>query len=292
MAAAPERAHKMVVTTEFSQASADCPESRQVSADRPESRHVTTVRPESRNITAVCPESRHVTTDCPETRHVTADRPESRLLRLLRLLRRGGLLLRLLCCGGLLSYSGGLLLRCGIFGPVCSAVVALSSTCAAGSAPLPCSAGPASVPMSYTSTWTWPSIPPPVPPPLHHPPGLYSFWSIWKPLLGGALSWILSGVFCLLAIRGRLPITLTLTLHKLLHVTLDYISHAPLHWLQSHLQAITHTSTLNWGNNSGTNRRQVISARVNQAFEWRDKMKVFIIYYGSCKRVSWLKLVN
>ncbi len=56
------------------------------------------------------------------------------------------------------------------------------------------------------------------------------------------LSWILSVVFRLLAGIGYLPITLTLTLHKLLHVTLDYISHAPLHWLQSHLQAITHTS--------------------------------------------------
>ncbi len=51
------------------------------------------------------------------------------------------------------------------------------------SAQVSCSAVSASVPGHSTSTWTWPSVPPPVPPPLHHPPGLYR--SVWKPLLGG-----------------------------------------------------------------------------------------------------------
>ncbi len=49
----------------------------------------------------------------------------------------------------------------------------------------PCSAGVASVPGLVTSTWTWPSVPLPVPPPLHRPPGLFCVSSIWKPLLGG-----------------------------------------------------------------------------------------------------------
>ncbi len=47
--------------------------------------------------------------------------------------------------------------------------------------------------------------------------------------------------FRLLTTSGRLLIILTLTLHKLLHVTPDYISHVPCHWLQTHLQPITHT---------------------------------------------------
>ncbi len=46
-----------------------------------------------------------------------------------------------------------------------------------------CSADFASIHSHSTSTWTWPSVPPPVPPPLHRPPGLYR--SVWKPLLGG-----------------------------------------------------------------------------------------------------------
>ncbi len=46
-----------------------------------------------------------------------------------------------------------------------------------------CSADSASVHSHSTSTWTWPSVPPPVPPPLHRPPGLYR--SVWKPLHGG-----------------------------------------------------------------------------------------------------------
>ncbi len=58
-----------------------------------------------------------------------------------------------------------------------------SQVLASGSALASCSAGSVSVPGHSTSTWTWPSIPPPVPPPLHRPPGLYR--SVWKPLLGG-----------------------------------------------------------------------------------------------------------
>ncbi len=41
--------------------------------------------------------------------------------------------------------------------------------------------------------------------------------------------------------RGRPPIIFTLTLHGLLHVTPDYISHVPFHWLRLQLQPITHT---------------------------------------------------
>ncbi len=108
--------------------------------------------------------------------------------------------------------------------------------------------GPASVPSSYTSTWTWLSIPPPDPPLHHHPPRLYCFGSIWKPLLGGALSWILSVTFHPFATRCRLLIILTLTPHRLLHITLDYISHVPFALIthscnqsHAHLKAITHT---------------------------------------------------
>ncbi len=71
---------------------------------------------------------------------------------------------------------------------VCSALVGFSSVLASGSTLAPssvgftlvfcsalvlCPASSASVPSLSTSTWTWPSVPPPVPPPLHHPPGLY-----------------------------------------------------------------------------------------------------------------------
>ncbi len=48
--------------------------------------------------------------------------------------------------------------------------------------------------------------------------------------------------FCPIATRGRPSIILTLTPHRLLHVTLDYISHVPLHWLDS--PAVNHTHTL------------------------------------------------
>ncbi len=91
------------------------------------------------------------------------------------LLRTGGLLLRrggrLSGSGGLLSRSGGLLLRRGglllRLVVICSAVVVRF----------------ASMPSLSISTWTWPSVPPPVPPPLHRPPGLYR--SVWKTLLVG-----------------------------------------------------------------------------------------------------------
>ncbi len=46
---------------------------------------------------------------------------------------------------------------------------------------------------------------------------------------GGALSWIRSMDFHLLATRGHSSITLTFTLHRLLHITLDYISQQPFH---------------------------------------------------------------
>ncbi len=64
-------------------------------------------------------------------------------------------------CSTLVSFCSAV----GIFGPVCSAVEVLNSTSTAVSILVPCSASPALVSSSYTSTWTWPSIPPPVPPP-------------------------------------------------------------------------------------------------------------------------------
>ncbi len=82
-------------------------------------------------------------------------------------------------------------------GPVCSALVGSGPVCSAlvGSGPVRSAlvgSGPvrsalasrsASVSSLSICTWTWPSVPPPVPPPLHLPPG--SHWSIWKPLFGG-----------------------------------------------------------------------------------------------------------
>ncbi len=50
-----------------------------------------------------------------------------------------------------------------------------------------------------------------------------------RSLGGGAMSRILSMHFCSLATRGHPLTTLTLALHKLLHITLDCISHHPLH---------------------------------------------------------------
>ncbi len=90
--------------------------------------------------------------------------------------------------------------------PVCSTLVSSSSLVSALAS---CSA---LVPGHSTSMWTWPSVPPPAPPPLHRPPGLYR--SVWKPLLGGgAMSPILAMNFCLLTTRGHSLTTWTLALH-------------------------------------------------------------------------------
>ncbi len=62
-------------------------------------------------------------------------------------------------------------------GPVCSALVGSSSIVSA------LASRSASVSSLSICTWTWPSVPPPVPPPLHLPPG--SHWRVWKPLFGG-----------------------------------------------------------------------------------------------------------
>ncbi len=71
--------------------------------------------------------------------------------------------------------------------PICSALVGSSPVCSTlvGSSSLVSALASCSalVPGHSTSMWTWPSIPPPAPPPLHRPPGLYR--SVWKPLLGG-----------------------------------------------------------------------------------------------------------
>ncbi len=80
-------------------------------------------------------------------------------------------------------------------GPVCSTFVL-------------CSAGFASVSGLITSTWTWPSVPPPVPPPLHQ---------------GGGGRWI---VLCLEHLEatpwggGNSPPEFTRSPHGLLHYTL------------------------------------------------------------------------
>ncbi len=140
-------------------------------------------------------------------------------------------------------------------GPVCSALVGsglvcstLVGSCFVYSALVLCSAGFASVPGPGTSSWTWPSVPPQVPPPLHRPPGLFQGWSVWKPLLGG-------GGLC--HESGCPSTTWTLALHLRLHFpsftaptththpadctnqTL-HRSHSCLQ-LHSHLKAITHT---------------------------------------------------
>ncbi len=96
---------------------------------------------------------------------------------------------------------------CSALGDSCHTCSALGGSCSVGSALAPCSvgftlvycsamvfwpAGSASAPSLSTSTWTWPSIPPPVPPPLHCPPGLYR--SVWKPLLGGGGGYVTNPV--------------------------------------------------------------------------------------------------
>ncbi len=57
------------------------------------------------------------------------------------------------------------------------------------------------------------------------------------------VSRIRSVAFCLIATRGRSPIILTFTLHRLLHVTLDCVSHHPLHWLHTAVTNLSHTHT-------------------------------------------------
>ncbi len=117
-----------------------------------------------------------------------------------------------------------------ILRPVCFAMVVLYSTRFAGSIMVPCFAGSASVPRSYTFTWTLPTVPP-----------LFRlcsttlldcvmFWVSGSHSLGdGALSWIRSMDFHSLATRVHSSITLTFTPHRLLHITLDYISQQPFH---------------------------------------------------------------
>ncbi len=83
------------------------------------------------------------------------------------------MLLRLLCRGGPQFH-----LHCRICPGSCSA----GYTLALGSL----ASYFASVTCLSTYTWTWPSIPPPVPPLLHHPPVLYYLGSVLEPLLGGA----------------------------------------------------------------------------------------------------------
>ncbi len=92
-------------------------------------------------------------------------------------------------CSSVVVYCSALVVLCSVcsfvvvFCSVCSTLV----SCSAGSALASCStlAPCSTVPRSSTFTWTWPSIPPPVPPLLHRPPVLYCVWSIWKLLLGG-----------------------------------------------------------------------------------------------------------
>ncbi len=97
------------------------------------------------------------------------------------LLRPGGLQLHQLCLlrpGGHQLHPGFLLCCCSALA-LCSilalcSVLALYSASSTSSALAPCSTSSASVPCSSPSSWTWPSIPPPVPPLLHLSPGLWS----------------------------------------------------------------------------------------------------------------------
>uniref|UniRef100_A0A8C1BLK6 NACHT domain-containing protein n=1 Tax=Cyprinus carpio carpio TaxID=630221 RepID=A0A8C1BLK6_CYPCA len=79
-----------------------------------------------------------------------------------------------LICSDLVVFSSAV----GIFRLICSDLVGFSSTCASGFFLVSCFAGPASGPCCCTASWTWPSIPPPVPPPLFCPPGSFTVGSI------------------------------------------------------------------------------------------------------------------
>ncbi len=112
-------------------------------------------------------------------------------------------------------------------GPVCFAQVGSGSVC---SALVLCSAGFASVPGLGTSSWTCPSVFPPVPPPFSTEPGLFCVWIVWKSLLGGGGGGLFMGYIS----------------HNPLHWSPNCHNHT-LHWSHScpqshaHLRAITHT---------------------------------------------------
>ncbi|KAL0152574.1 hypothetical protein M9458_052297, partial [Cirrhinus mrigala] len=194
--------------------SADLSESCHVSADFSEPCHISSDLPESHHITAVCPESCHTTEDHLQSCHVLSAAPRCTRSQSLP-------------WASVLSTPpwwapapsappwwapvppGVLLLR--PLHPVCSALVGVCSTlegsCSVHSVLVPCSAGLASVPKSSTSTWTWPSVPPPVPSLLHLPPGLES------PLLKRRvmLQWLAGAPW--LSTRG--------------HSIPDYVRHSP-----------------------------------------------------------------
>ncbi len=131
-----------------------------------------------------------------------------------------------------LGGSGPVCSALGGSGPVCSALGGSRSVCSAleGSRSV-CSAlvgsrsvrsalasSPAAFHSLATRTWTWPSFPSPVPPPLHHPPGFDNVWSVWKPLLGGgAMSRFQAMNFASLTTRGHSPITWTFTQLQITH---------------------------------------------------------------------------
>ncbi len=100
-----------------------------------------------------------------------------------RLLRPGGRLSRLLRPGGRLSRllrPGGRQSRLRRPARVASADLPESPHASAVS-----SAPPWWAPVSLAPHGPGPPFLPPVPPPLHHPPGLRFVWSVWKPLFGG-----------------------------------------------------------------------------------------------------------
>ncbi len=124
------------------------------------------------------------------------------------LLCRGGLLFRLLRCGGLLSGSGGLLLRHGslLFHLLCRGVQLLRLLCRGGAQFfLFCPFCPGSLLCRL------------------HPGFLLHLDSVTNPVHGHP------SICHQRSPRGRSSVTLTLTLHRLLHVTPDYRSHHPLH---------------------------------------------------------------
>ncbi len=116
--------------------------------------------------------------------------------------------------------------------PVCSALVGSSPVCSPWWAPVP-SPPPGFLlcrlclgPQPLHFQWTWPSVPSPVPPPLHRPPGLYR--SVWNPLLGGG-GYVTNPVHALPFTRHqRSPAHhIDSCTTQLLHITLDCISHHP-----------------------------------------------------------------
>ncbi len=91
------------------------------------------------------------------------------------------------------------------------------------------SAPPWWAPVSLAPHGPGPLFPPPVPPPLHRPPGLCRVWSVWKPLFGGGLCHE-SGCH---------------SPHYSCTSPMDYNSHHSLHLQHTHSHPPLHQSLIN-----------------------------------------------